>query len=187
MMDATTKSWFIANFEIASFVCTVIAGAIIATIITIIKGGMAVGAALIACVYGGFFLSLFTIPTKLESLGVTKYILFLLISVLFTCAICMSEEETPYYVTFILYSYWGIFIAGSYFGGVIARYTYRNFQEVVSRRMLYRNSNVSLFEIKWRYVLDRFTNITCSLILCFIYLLLIILFSIGAVLTDFKQ
>jgi hypothetical protein len=36
--------------------------------------------------------------------------------------------------------------------------------EVVSRRMLYRNSNVSLFEFAWLYTLDRFCNITVTIV-----------------------
>lgn len=39
---------------------------------------------------------------------------------------------------------------------LIARYCYSNFDEVVSRRMLYRNSSVSLFEEQGKYALSRF-------------------------------
>ena len=35
-------------------------------------------------------------------------------------------------------------------------YAYRNFDDVVSRRFLYRNSNVSVFEVQWKYTFNRF-------------------------------
>lgn len=41
-------------------------------------------------------------------------------------------------------------------GIVIALYSYRHFDEVVSRRFLYRNSNVSVFEQAWKYAFNRF-------------------------------
>lgn len=41
-------------------------------------------------------------------------------------------------------------------GIVIAIYSYRHFDEVVSRRFLYRNSNVSVFEQAWKYAFNRF-------------------------------
>ncbi len=35
-------------------------------------------------------------------------------------------------------------------------YAYRNFDDVVSRRFLFRNSNVSVFEVQWKYTFNRF-------------------------------
>ena len=44
----------------------------------------------------------------------------------------------------------------SLIGGIlIAIYANRNFYEVVSRRFLYRNSNVEVFNEKWRYTFNR--------------------------------
>jgi hypothetical protein len=37
--------------------------------------------------------------------------------------------------------------------------------------MLYRNSNVNLFEFSWLYTLDRFCNITFSIVACSLWLL----------------
>ena len=39
---------------------------------------------------------------------------------------------------------------------IVARACAQNFGEVVSRRTLYRNSKADIFDIKWKYVLDRF-------------------------------
>lgn len=41
------------------------------------------------------------------------------------------------------------------FGVYTAVYANRNFDDVVSRRFLYRNSNVSVFEQRWKYTLNR--------------------------------
>ena len=57
----------------------------------------------------------------------------------------------------------------------IAIYTYRNFDEIVSLRMLFHNSNVSLFQIQLKYSISRF-GLTFLFIL-FIYLSLATLFQ----------
>ena len=38
----------------------------------------------------------------------------------------------------------------------IARYCYRNFDDIVSRRWLYRNSDKDVFESTWKYTINRF-------------------------------
>lgn len=42
------------------------------------------------------------------------------------------------------------------FGLVCAIYANRNFDDVVSRRFLFRNSEVSVFEVQWKYTFNRF-------------------------------
>ena len=42
------------------------------------------------------------------------------------------------------------------FGLAGAIYANRNFDDVVSRRFLYRNSDVSVFEEQWKYTFNRF-------------------------------
>jgi hypothetical protein len=48
----------------------------------------------------------------------------------------------------------------------IAKFTWNNFKEVVSRRMLWRNSNVGLFQKRLEYSLSRFvaTLFSCALL-----------------------
>lgn len=53
----------------------------------------------------------------------------------------------------------------------VAKYTYQNFDEVVSRRMLWRNSNVSLFEEQAKYTYDRFIVCWFSLLILLIYII----------------
>ena len=49
----------------------------------------------------------------------------------------------------------GAFIVAVIIGIVIAIYAYRNFDDVVSLRFLYRNSEVSVFEEAWKYAFNR--------------------------------
>ena len=44
------------------------------------------------------------------------------------------------------------------FGLCVAVFTARNFDDVVSRRMLYRNSAVDMFEMEMKYVFNRFVS-----------------------------
>ena len=41
-------------------------------------------------------------------------------------------------------------------GVFTAIYAYQNFDDVVSRRFLYRNSAASVFEYEWKYTINRF-------------------------------
>jgi len=58
----------------------------------------------------------------------------------------------------------------------VAIYTYNNFDEVVSRRMLWRNSNVSLFNEQLKYSIGRF--IASFFFFLFVVLALVALISI---------
>lgn len=42
------------------------------------------------------------------------------------------------------------------FGLICSIYANRNFEDVVSRRFLFRNSEVSVFEVQWKYTFNRF-------------------------------
>lgn len=61
---------------------------------------------------------------------------------------------------------------------LVAVFTCRNMDEVVSRRMLYHNSRVNLFEIKWMYTFNRFVT-TFSGLSCFSLFV-----SVGRLLVD---
>lgn len=49
-----------------------------------------------------------------------------------------------------------LIIFGLIFSTIVAVYTYNNFSEVVSRRMIWRNSNVSMFNERLKYSINRF-------------------------------
>ncbi len=53
---------------------------------------------------------------------------------------------------------WILFICipATIFGIFTSIYANINFEDVVSRRFFYRNSNVDIFEVKWKYTFNRF-------------------------------
>lgn len=62
-------------------------------------------------------------------------------------------------------------VIGAFIALEITIYVYRNFSEVVSRRMLYRNSSVGLFDIKLKYSIHQFFEsfvVTASIVLLLI-------------------
>ena len=56
----------------------------------------------------------------------------------------------------ILYATLGIGVVSLVLAVMATVFTYRNMGEVVSRRMLYVNSQVDMFEITWMYTFNRF-------------------------------
>jgi hypothetical protein len=66
--------------------------------------------------------------------------------------------------TWFSITYLSVFAGISVVSFFIARYAKYNFDEVVSRRMLYRNSSVSMFEMEWKYTIDRFCIATFCLL-----------------------
>jgi len=94
---------------------------------------------------------------NLETLGGISFLFFL-----FACSIYgnshtkMVQPTNGNIPTF----YWIIIgittLISIYFSILVAIFTYRNFEEVVDRRMLWRNSNVSMFHARLKYSLSRF-------------------------------
>lgn len=56
------------------------------------------------------------------------------------------------------------FVFGAVISIPIARFANKNFDEVVSRKMRWRSSNVVLFEERWKYVINRY--IVCTFGIC---------------------
>jgi len=65
-----------------------------------------------------------------------------------------------------------------YLSVLIAIFSYRNFDEVVSLRMLFHNSNVSLFQEQLKYSISRFFSALGLLTMAFISIYFIILLII---------
>ena len=88
------------------------------------------------------------------------------------------DEETTKFINILFMCFWIFFSVVSVIAGWFAYYIYKNFNEVVSRRMLYRNSNVSLFESRLKYTLSKFSSISFSITVCLVcltaYLLLML-------------
>lgn len=61
-----------------------------------------------------------------------------------------------------------VFITSFTISILVSSYTYKNFNEVVSRRMLWRNSNVTLFNERLKYSINRMgASFICVLIFAF--------------------
>jgi hypothetical protein len=154
----TSKCWVIANFEIVAFVLTLIVSAILLALFGLFglvnskDVGEVLGVAAVA--------ALLSFPTKKGAWQYGRYVLLLLVGI---GMIVNRDGDIPVWGTIL---FWTVFAIASIISGVIAAYAYDNIDEVVSRRMLYRNSNVSLFEFTWRYTLDRFCSIAFSILAC---------------------
>ena len=163
------KCWFIANFEIFMLLLT----AITSSIIFWRGAGIEHETALLVYLYGLFGVFLLTFPTNRSAWQFGKYILMLGGVVFLTWAVKsqgwamsnLTENNQELTSSFLTY-FWIVFSIATVISGWLAYYTYVNIDEVISLRMLWKNSNVSLFEFSWLYTLDRFCNITVSIVVC---------------------
>ena len=167
-MGTTFRCWLIANFEITMYVLLLIVSAIL------LFGISDSDSALKIFVYSALFAGMLSFPTNKSVFQFGKYLFLVGIGVLLTVG-----AKDPKYTNDILMSsmvdkFWIVFIIASVVSALIAIYTYVNMDEVLSRRMLYWNSNVSIFEYSWLYTLDRFCNITLSIVVCTFWLWLTI-------------
>ena len=87
---------------------------------------------------------------------VFSFLIFLFIIINGSKSTEQTSQATVQYTTF-QYVLFGIAVAVDvYLSVMIAIFSFRNFDEVVSRRMLWRNSNVSLFQEQLKYAISRF-------------------------------
>jgi len=120
----------------------------------------------IFCIFPAFF----CLPTKSVGFEYSRY--FLLLGGVFLVMLMAKdpdfEAKTEHVETmrYFIKLFWILFAIATVIATWLAIYTYNNIDEVRSRRMLYRNSNVSLFEHAWKYTLDRFCNITVAIVTC---------------------
>ncbi|MCL2598049.1 MAG: hypothetical protein FWD66_10475 [Paludibacter sp.] len=176
-MNSTFKCWLIANFEITFCIITLIVGSI-SFFIFADKGNVGV---VRLYLFTGFFLFALNVPTKNGTFQYGKYIVMLgfiiLVTIFGTKTTDISNHTLGYRV--IMLVIWISFVIANGISAWMAHYTYNNMDEVLSLRMFWRNSNVSLFEITWKYTLDRFCNISFSIETCILWLALIIAMSFG--------
>ena len=172
-MNATFKSWIIANFEIIIF-CLVFFGGVLfiavydMTLIIEYKDYF---------LYSAIIIATLTFPINNVGAGFLKYIITLAINVFIAALAYLSPDEIV--LSGAIIPCCCLFVGASVFGGMMAHYTHLHFREVVSRRMLYHNSKVNLFGIKWKYILDRFSNISVSLFICLLWLTVTIYFCLN--------
>lgn len=78
--------------------------------------------------------------------------------ILFAFSIAGLEHQEPLF-TSVFWITLSVCIVSLSIAMMAAFFTCHNMDEVVSRRMLYHNSNVSLFEITWMYTFNRFVAV----------------------------
>jgi hypothetical protein len=136
--------------------------------------------------YSALFAGIVSLPTKSSVFQFGKYLVVVGMGILFTIMASKSEgfqkldiQAQKFFIIMMIVC-WTVFIVASIISAFIAVYTYKNIGEVLSRRMLYRNSNVSIFEYSWLYTLDRFCNISISITVCIFWLAGGVLFGVIA-------
>ncbi|GHV66113.1 hypothetical protein FACS1894199_08850 [Bacteroidia bacterium] len=150
-MNNTSKCWLIANFETVATTILVVLYVLVALFF---QGDVTEGVTM-GLVYGTYCL---IIPGAVVSTppSFSKTVLIFLLTLGGAVFFLFAENKSalPDWIT----SLWVVAdIVAFGVGFFIARYAHVHFSEVVSRRMLYWNSRVSLFEERWKYALDRFS------------------------------
>lgn len=82
--------------------------------------------------------------------------------VLFVFGVAGLGHQEPFFSS-IFWATLPVCVVSVPIAAVSAIFTFRNMGEVVSLRMLYHNSNVSLFEITWMYTFNRFVAVLSGL------------------------
>ena len=155
-MSDTFKSWFVANMEIVFIPILILIQVIGALVCNINADDW----------WNIIFFSVLIIIISIASIkrgfiGLISWMAFILI-----CFVMpeMTEEELEIFQPFIMSFHvicqhlrsLLVFAIIAFSGGVAtAIYAYKHFDEVISRRFLYRNSNVAVFQERWRYTFNR--------------------------------
>lgn len=150
----TLLSWLIANIEVFTTVVLVIvfevyvftagAAAVAADDQWMLAVGGAMGIVAAKTVIGG-------VPTK-NTVGDVVNLCVIVVVYILTWVITSDDGEFhAFYAPSV-----SVLCVSLAVAAVVAVFTFRNFDEVVSRRMLYANSNASLFGIATMYTFNRF-------------------------------
>lgn len=164
-MGVTFRCWLIANFEIVMYVFSLIITAILFFGIIDLDKAEAVAAIFKAYVGFAMFAGMMSLPSKKSTFQFGKYVFFVIIAIIVTISVRRELATVDETMRLMIKLLWIVFIIATVISAVIAVYTYKNIDEVLSRRMLYRNSNVGIFEYSWKYALDRFCNISLSIVI----------------------
>ena len=162
-MSSTFKSWLIANFEIFASIAFAI---IVVPLCFIFKGGedlldknMLIW--LLFTIAAPSILAL--MPSEEPTARVLENIIAYLAVFVGYAGSLLAIFIVPEY-RWIALAFLPLFIGAFVASFILARYAYRHFDEVVSVRMLYSNSNASVFQEQWKYTIDRFFKISFSFI-----------------------
>jgi hypothetical protein len=153
--ENTFLCWVVSNIEIACAVAFWIIGSLIILIVGVEYEKMSKLAAMGVL---AVLLAITCAQGKQRFFSLIKYLIIVIAiaALIFTPEMEMEEnmKDNPLYLYRNLL--FASLIIGAIFGIFVAIYANRNIDEVISRRMLYRNSNVALFEVRWLYIVDRF-------------------------------
>ena len=166
-MGTIFRCSIIANFEIIAYLLLLITSAIL------LFGVSDLDTAFTSklFIYSVLFAGMLSFPTNKGLFQFGKYLFLVGIGIFMT----IGMKNDPKYVNdvmmnLIINRFWTVFIIASIISLVIAVYAYMNIDEVLSLRMLYQNSDVAIFEFSLLYILDRFCNITLSIVVCTFWL-----------------
>lgn len=168
-MRKTFICWVIANFEIAIFGFSFI----IIGLWSCLTAGFKVEV-IISLLISASLVQILTFPSKKGKFQFGRYLFMTGAGIFFTIVYNLpdiTDNFSEYMGLLMLIQgsillFWIIFLIASLISIIPAIYTYRHINEVISRRMSYRNSKVNLFEYSRLYTLDRFCSITISIIVC---------------------
>jgi hypothetical protein len=160
-MGNTFKFWLVANFGV---IITVIA-TIIAVVVALgiesseetTKGELVLRISFITY----FCTMLMCFPLKKMSEIFGRYFFMIGVGIM---VVCFKEDFAidPALSKFPTIC-WITLSCATVIATLIAIFVYRNFEEVVSRRMLYRNSAVEMFDSRLKYTLGQFMNISSAI------------------------
>lgn len=178
MGNAPFRSWLLANFETVANILIFATAIIIAVIqapdataseeakndywaIALVFGGALFGICAVLCATSG--ISFFSDLMRLLGSIVAVALIIVGLYSDYSGDVNSELDLSPYYKPALISS-----IVAAVVGGIIAIasacFVYSNFGDVASRRMLYRNSKVDLFDIQWKYTFNRFVVIFCYFI-----------------------
>lgn len=173
MNDAPFKSWIIANFDTLANVL-IAAIWLIGSLIQAPSQGTneddILGGYWLLQLFVSFLISIICgCLSETSAIGFMSDLIRLLVSIAGVAffIFCMYMDDTGrnlYYYSLLTAALIAT-VVGGLTAIVCARFAYVNFEEVVSRRMRYRNSNVDLFDVRWKYTFNRFVLIFCYFII----------------------
>ena len=162
----TFYAWLIANVESITTVLVLI----ICEIIWLTRSTMNVGDTIGIALLGALIISagktlMGNLPSKNTVTDIINLLLIITVHALLIRLSFAGFQKGEEFFSTLYFSTIGIAMIAMMFAIMAAVFTFHNMHEVVSLRMLYRNSNVSLFSIKWKYTLNRFvttfSNLSC--------------------------
>lgn len=157
-MSDTFKFWLVANLGIILTVISMSVSAILAYVI----GGSEFFGDLSALVVTFVLIALFVaFPGKTigDSLGL--YCIVVLLSIVLSGASINGFDDFSLIFKSTFFTYCCVCLVLSWgVSGILMRFVSANIEEIVSRSMRYRNSNVDLFVFKWKYLIALYLDIS---------------------------